>query len=115
MQISMGRDPNVRVSYELAKDYSKTRSFGSNRRVTRGYNITVMNAGPHPVNLRVEDQIPLSSGSDVEVKAELTDGGRLNTETGVLTWDLNLEPGENREFSFRYEVTYPKKMRLSRL
>lgn len=115
MRISMGRDRNVRVTYELAKDYSKTSSLGSKRRVSRGYDITVMNGGPRPIDLRILDQIPLSSGSDIEVKTERIDGGRQNADTGVITWDLNLEPGENRELGLRFEVTYPKKMHISGL
>lgn len=115
MRVSMGRDRNVRVSYELAKDYSQTRSLGSKRRVSRGYDIAVLNNGPRAISLRIEDQAPLSSGSDIEVKSELTDGGRLNVHSGLMSWDLDLEPGERRELGLRYEVTYPKKMRISGL
>ncbi len=113
LRISMGRDPNVKVSYALAKDYSATRSFGSKRKLSRGYNIEVMNNGPKAIQLRVADHVPLTSNSEIEVEVDGLDGGKLDTNTGFITWELQLEPGMRKELALRYTVAYPKKMVLT--
>ena len=56
----------------------------------------------------LKDQYPISTNKDVEV--ELLDAANAmnNTETGVLTWKLELAPGETKKIRFAYSVKYPK-------
>lgn len=109
LSLSLGRDKNVNVTYEQVSDYCKTSTIGSKRKTTRGYRIQVMNTGKTAINLRIEDQIPVSSGSDIEVEAEELSGGRLSQETGKVTWDRQVEAGRMTEHLLRYQVRYPKK------
>jgi hypothetical protein len=32
----------------------------------------------------------------------------VNTETGILTWQLQLKPNETRKIRISYKVRYPK-------
>ena len=34
--------------------------------------------------------------------------GRLDKESGIVGWRLDLKPGEQRELHLRYAVKYPK-------
>ncbi|MEI9946691.1 MAG: DUF4139 domain-containing protein [Chitinophagaceae bacterium] len=75
------------------------------------YEIIVKNNKLTDVNLLLKDQYPLSTIKEVEVKLE--DGGEaiINEETGVLTWKVDLKPGESKKFRFSYTVKYPKDKR----
>lgn len=60
----------------------------------------------------VEDQYPVSTNSDIKVELEESRGAKVNPQTGLLSWDLNLAPGETKELRFIYTVRYPKEMDL---
>ncbi len=109
LSLSMGRDRNISVSYEQIKDFSKTSTFGGKRRTTRGYQIKIMNTGTKEIQLRIEDQLPLTTTGDVEVEAEELSGGKLDAATGKVTWDVSVLPGRMSEQILKYRVTYPKK------
>ena len=111
----MGRDRNITVDYEMIGDFSKTTTIGSKRKTTRGYRIKVQNNGAKVVDLRIEDQLPLSTSSDIEVKAEEISGANYDPVSGKLTWDIKLEPGKSQERIVRFEVVYPKKKVISGL
>lgn len=109
LSLSLGRDKNVNVTYEQVSDYCKTSTIGNKRRTTRGYRIQVMNSGKTAINLRIEDQVPVSASGDVEVEVEELSGGRLTPENGKVTWDRKVEAGRMTEHMLRYQVRYPKK------
>lgn len=109
LSLSLGRDRSINVDYEQVKDFSKTSSLGSKRRTTRGYKIKVMNTGTQSIKLRIEDQVPLSTMSDVEVEVQELSGGKLDPITGKVTWDVDVLPGRMSELLLKFEVKYPKK------
>ncbi len=108
LNVSLGRDKKVVVKRERLNEFSSKRFIGSNIRETVTYRITVRNTKPDVVKLTLEDQVPLSQNSDIEVSVEETTGAKYNSETGKLTWEVNLKPNENRTFDIRFEVKYPK-------
>jgi len=58
--------------------------------------------------MMLKDQFPLTTNKEIEVEL-LDDGGAsVNSEIGVLTWKLELAPGEVRKVRFSYSVKYPK-------
>jgi len=108
LNFSLGRDGKVVVKREMLKDFSSQRTIGTNKERTFGYEITVRNTKTKPVNLKLEDQIPLSQNSDIEVKAIEISGADLNPETGKLLWNLTLQPNETQKFRLVFSVKYPK-------
>lgn len=44
--------------------------------------------------------------------AEEVSGGKVDGDTGIVTWPLILQPGEQRDLILRYKVKYPKDRRL---
>ena len=64
------------------------------------------------INIKVTDQIPVSSNSEIEVDIEEVSSGRLDTQSGKVAWDLQLSPNEQKELTLRYRVKYPKHKRL---
>jgi len=67
------------------------------------------------VKITVEDQVPVSQNSQIEVTVSDTGGARYNKETGKLTWNMILQPSETKKVVFKYEVKYPKDRQVSGL
>jgi TonB-dependent SusC/RagA subfamily outer membrane receptor len=108
LNLTLGRDKRVVVKKDKLVDYSSVKFLGSNKLQKFTYEIVVKNNKKDSVKMLLKDQYPLSTNKDIE--AELNDGGgaAVNTETGVLTWKLELAPGETRKVRFAYSVKYPK-------
>jgi Domain of unknown function (DUF4139) len=56
----------------------------------------------------VEDQLPISSKGDIEVAMLEISGASLEKNTGKLTWNLNLAPGESKTILLGYSIKSPK-------
>ena len=108
LRFSMGRDRGIRIERTKESDYSARRAVGSNQTQTMGWKLTVRNTRTEPVALMLTDQLPVSRNSAIAVSAEELSGGQLDKESGIVTWRLELKPGEQRELRLRYAVKYPK-------
>jgi len=106
--ISLGRDKKIISKRETIEEYKSRKNIGSNVRESFGYRITLRNTKSEPINIVVEDQIPISQDSRIEVELEEAQGADLNRETGKLTWKLSLQPLENKEIILKYNTKYPK-------
>ncbi|MFD2521871.1 DUF4139 domain-containing protein [Emticicia soli] len=106
--ISLGRDKKIITKRETIAEYKSRRNIGSNVRESFGYRITLRNTKSEPITIVVEDQIPISQDSRIEVEAEDIQGAEYNKETGKLIWRLTLQPLDNKELILKYNVKYPK-------
>jgi uncharacterized protein (TIGR02231 family) len=115
LTVSLGRDKRVVVTREKVKEF-KSRSFlGNNRKETHGYLISVRNNREIPVEITMEDQIPVSNNSQVEVELEEGSGGNLEKATGKVTWQLKLKPNETEKIPLKFSIKYPKNQQVSGL
>jgi len=108
LTISLGTDNSILLKREKRKDFTSKRTIGSNKTDTFSFLITVRNNKQSPVRLSLYDQIPISTNSGIEVESSELSGGKLNSQTGEIRWDLNLKPQEIREVILTYSVKYPK-------
>jgi uncharacterized protein (TIGR02231 family) len=108
LSLSLGRDPKLVVSRLMLKDFTKVRMIGLNREKTTAMEIKIRNTKSTVTTLQLEDQIPVSMDDDIVVKPEELSGGKLNAETGKITWDLILQPGESKSIRLIYSVKHPK-------
>ncbi len=106
--ISMGRDKKIISKRETIEEFKSRKNVGSNIRETFGYRITLRNTKNEPISIVLEDQVPISQDSRIEVELEDAIGADFNRETGKLTWKLTLQPLENKEILLKYNVKYPK-------
>ena len=108
--LTLTTDPRISVKREKQNDYCSTKHVGSTTTVTQSYQITVKNNQTKAVKLTLKEQYPLSSNKDIEVKLEdVKPAATYNkTETGVLTWDVEMKAGETQTFVVTYSVKYPK-------
>lgn len=112
LQVSMGRDRSIVVSREKNEEFSKKRTIGSNITENREYKITVRNNKSQTVTIKVEDQIPVSVNSEISVEALELSGGKLDPQTGKVSWILQISPGSQQELKMQYEVKYPKREKV---
>jgi uncharacterized protein (TIGR02231 family) len=112
LNISLGRDKNIVIGREKNEQFSKRRTIGSNVVETRGFKITVRNKKSLPIKLTLFDQIPVSVVSDIVVSPVELSKGQLDNKTGKVTWELNVEPQQQKEIILQYEVKYPKREKV---
>lgn len=108
LQVSLGADIGIAIQRDKVKDKSAKNFFGNKVEETFTWVIKVKNNKTGPANIRLQDQIPVSQDKEIEVKSEIGNGGRLDEESGIITWHLDLAPGQNQELRFTYKVKYPK-------
>lgn len=112
LRISMGRDRSIVIQREKNEEFSKKRAIGSNIIESREYKITVKNNKSQAVTINVEDQIPVSVNSHITVESVGLSGGKLDPQTGKVTWSITLQPGAQQELQLQYEVKYPKREKV---
>ncbi|CAD0001989.1 DUF4139 domain-containing protein [Flavobacterium chungangense] len=108
LNLSMGRDKKVSIKREKVADKSGTKFLSAKKEQTFTFDITVRNNKKEAVELLLKDQYPLSTNKDIEIELLQSDGAKVNTETGILTWQLQLNANENKKFRISYRVKYPK-------
>ena len=113
LNLSMGRDKKVSIKLEKVADKSGTKFLSAKKEQTFTFDITVRNNKKEAVELLLKDQYPLSTNKEIEVELLQSDGAKVNTETGILTWQLQLKPNENKKFRISYKVRYPKDQNLN--
>ncbi len=115
LNLSLGRDKRVAVKRSLIKEMSSLKTSGKESKQVFTYEILVKNNKLTDVNLLLKDQYPLSTIKEVVVTLEDGSEAMVNAETGVLTWKIDLKPGESRKVRFSYSVKYPKDKKIINL
>ena len=108
LSLSMGRDKKISIKREKVVDKSGTKFLSSKKEQTFTFDITVRNNKKEAVDMLLKDQYPLTPDKEIEVELLESDSAKINTETGVLTWNLNLKTLETKKIRISYKVRYPK-------
>ena len=112
LHFSLGRDNGIRILRTKVSARSSRRLLASTQEQDMTWNITVKNTRKEAVSLTLQDQIPVSQNSDITVTTEELSGGQMNKSTGIVNWQLELQPGEQRELTVQYRVKFPKNRHL---
>ena len=115
LNLSMGRDKKISIKREKVVDKSGTKFLSSKKEQTFTYDITIRNNKKEMVELLLKDQYPLSPDKEIEIELKESDGAKINTETGILTWNLKLKPNETKVIRISYKVKYPKDKTIDNL
>ena len=108
LNLSLGTDKNIVVTRTLQKDLTGKQALSSNKKEARDWLITVRNRKSQPVNLLVEDQVPVSQNSGIDVELQDISGAEINKETGKLSYNLTLNSQAEKQMRIKYQVKYPK-------
>ncbi|MGE4287064.1 MAG: mucoidy inhibitor MuiA family protein [Salinivirgaceae bacterium] len=112
LELSLGRDKQVSLQREKVKDLSTRQFIGNKKEESRAWKISVRNNKSQSVKMTVLDQVPVSTNQEIEVQLQTISGGKLDTETGEVKWEFELEPGEQKVFDLKYVVKFPKQKNL---
>lgn len=115
LSVSMGRDKRIVVKREKVKGLNSRHVIGLNEKQTSAWEISIRNTKSDAIKIVVEDQIPVSRNNQIEVTVLDNGGAKHNSNTGKLSWDLNLKPSENKKLTYKFEVKYPKDRRVEGL
>jgi uncharacterized protein (TIGR02231 family) len=108
LSISLGNDNSILVKREKRKEFTARKVIGANKTETYSFLITVRNNKQTPIKITVNDQLPVSSNSSIEVTPVDLTGAKYNSQTGEVKWDLDIKPSETRQLIMTYSVKYPK-------
>lgn len=108
MHLSLGKDPNIIVKRTLLERDTKEKVVGTKMVKTYAYSIEVKNLKSKSIELVVQDQIPVTTNTEIEITATELSKGTLNKRTGMIEWKVNLKPKASKDLEFIYEVKYDK-------
>lgn len=113
VRLTLGDDKQVRIKRE--KTAYNTKTSGNNKMVTYAYTTHVRNDKKESITLTLTDQYPVSSAKEIQVTVDdkNTRPTTENKQTGILTYELTLAPGESRDIVLGYTVKYPKDWRIN--
>lgn len=108
LTVSLGKDNGIKISRKPVKEFTAKKWIGSNQTDTRTFDISIRNNKKIPVNITVTDQFPVSTNKEISVDDMKADGANVDKETGIITWTITLQPGEEKIVTKSYSVKYPK-------
>jgi uncharacterized protein (TIGR02231 family) len=106
--LTLGTDKRIQVDRKKLKEFSSKSFFGGTKTESSTWEIVLKNTRKEPLTISIEDQIPVSTDKEIEVK--LIDKGNAVFEenTGKLTWTINLAAEQSQVLKFSFEVKHPK-------
>ena len=109
----LGSNPHVLCSRTLSEELSKS-SFLSRKSITSTWILAVENSLTDSISVDLIDALPQSSkhGDDIEITITASDSGEIDLINHLVTYSLDLAPGERREVSLTITVTHPRRMTL---
>lgn len=115
LSVSLGAVSKLIVERKELLDFKSSRTIGGSIRENFSYETTIRNTKNEAVNLIVEEQVPVSQDSRIEVNFEPENGMMYDKTTGKVTYNLTLQPNQTIQKRINYEVKYPKDLRVSNL
>ena len=105
---SLGRDKRIAVERNKVKDFNSQVIIGINQKASHGFEIEVRNNRSEPMSITIEDQIPVSKNSQIEVTLTDAGGAKYSQGNGKLVWEITLKPNESRRLLYQFEVKFPR-------
>lgn len=113
LTVSLGQDPNVSVERKQTND-NKGKSFlGSNRILDKTYEVKFKNNKSSAIRLKLQERIPISQNDDIKVDNKNYEGGKIDEETGIVTWQFDILPQGTKTIVYSFTVKYPKEKRIN--
>lgn len=111
--LSLGKDKRIQVQRNLLKDFSSKTFSGGSKKELNTWEISIRNTRKEAITIVIEDQIPVSTDKEIEVKLLNNGGAEYDETTGKLKWTVTLESEKSQIVKFSFEVKYPKEKIIS--
>jgi uncharacterized protein (TIGR02231 family) len=110
--LSLGRDETVKVKRTQKKRYTSTVLLKGQKKTEYEYEISAASRKDKPCRVTLTDQLPVSEEKTIVVETGTVSEGKLEGETGIVTWYFTLKPQESRTVRLSYSVAWPKDKRI---
>jgi len=108
LRLPLGQDTRVRCSRKRLVDLCSSNVFGGSRKTTQSFELVIENQHNRAIEVVIEDRIPVTNSSDIQVEVVELDGGQLEAVSGIVTWNQTLAPMESKTLILTYTVSFPK-------
>lgn len=108
LELSMGVDPNVIITRKKIDNFKSKSFLGTNRIVSKEYEIKVKNTKQTAITLLIEDRIPVSQNKEIKVDDIEYGNAEFDKEKGILKWKFTLGANQDVAKRLSYVVKYPK-------
>ncbi len=109
LSVNLGRDKTIAITRKKIKEKFKVKFIDNEKVETRTIELMVRNTKNIPIEMELEDQIPIVQGTEeIKVKLLNSDDAELDELTGKLKWRVKLGVKDNKKITFTYEIRYPK-------
>ena len=112
LNLSLGKDKRIAIKRTVVKDATTSRTKDDYIKQTFTYEIKVKNNKTTNVTMVLKDQYPMSNIKEVQIELVSSQEASINPDNNVLTWKLNLTPGEVKTYRFSYTIKYPKDKKI---
>lgn len=111
-ELSFGRDKSIIITRVKGKQETTKSILGTTQENINSWDLSVRNTKKQAITITLEDQIPVTTNKEIEIKALETSQAEYDKESGKLTWNLTIQPGETKTLKIKYSVKYPKSKTL---
>lgn len=109
--LGFGVDDQIKVKYVVLEEKRGETGLISTSRVdNRNFRVTAKNLHERAIDIKIIDRVPVSKNQDIKVEytGKATPSTEaLNDRRGVIAFDAELEPDEEKAIEYGYRVTWP--------
>lgn len=113
LYLSLGKDPNIAISRKLISSKCKEKIIGDKIEKHLAYSIEIKNMKSSQVEVVIQDQIPITTNSDIIIDKINAGKGKLKARTGLIEWKTILKSKEQKTFDFDYRIKFNKDKQIN--
>ncbi len=111
--LSLGNDERIAVVRTELPRKTQEALIKNQKKTQYAYKISLVNNSSETVNVKIVDQIPVSTEKTIVVETSELSKGVLNEESGEISWELPAESKKEILLNVSYSVAWPKDKRLN--
>jgi uncharacterized protein (TIGR02231 family) len=118
VRLGFGADELVKIVRVPVRQIEGSTGIISTSKIDeREFKITVHNGHGQPIHISVEDRVPVSEVDDVTVEllpiTTPPTQHNVRDRRGVISWDFDAKPGEQREIKLGWRVQWPNNRKIT--
>ncbi|ATL49617.1 hypothetical protein COR50_21915 [Chitinophaga caeni] len=106
--LSLGSDKNIQVNRVQQKEFNKRQFIGNNKTEYKSFEFSIRNLKKEAVKIKLLDQLPIPISNNVELIKPKYEHARLDENTQILTWELEVQPGKEHKEYLQFGIKLPK-------
>ena len=115
LELALGVDQAVKIDFKEQLSFTDNRRMSQQQRKHMQYTLEIRNSHAAPIELTVEDHIPVSVQKDIVVEDLQLADAEYNPQNGQLKWQLDLGANHTKKINYGFTVKYPKNKRITNL